>query len=793
MTTNRWPLVSRIFDEALAIEDTSERASWLKSRCGEDNELYQEISSLLVAHFSSNEFLEHSALEESTQVMGGQVESIWVGRVLGNWRIDRLIHQGGMGSVFLASRMEGGFEQVAALKVIRAEMANDLMLERFARERQVLARLDHPNISRILDGGMTDNGVPWLVMEYVDGMPVDAWCDSRQATLTERLELFEQICDAVSYAHQQLIIHRDIKPDNILVNQQGLPKLLDFGIAKLMKSEGEDGQQTVTSQRILTPAYASPEQFRGGAVGTASDVYSLGMLLYELLAGALPYKIDTSESIVAIDRLICLELPAPPSHKLRRSMPADSVRAVAANRQLTPDQLRRELKGDLDIILLKALRKEPERRYASVDALREDLRRYRQGLPVSARPDTAAYRASRFLRRHWLGVGATAAVIVALMIGLAAALMQTEQLRNERDRTLQVNRFLQDILIEADPYQAGADVTVRDLLRQAGEMVEQRFMDQPDLEASLRLTIGKTQLNLMELESANANLERSVELNHSLYGHLDERSLQSENWLAWLAYRAGDYALAEQRYREIIERLDDRHPWSLRAEVLNELAIVLVDTGQIEPAQQAYQQALEMWLANEPDNLAVAILHNNIAGTWRSLDSIDQAIDGYGQALYRLQHHFPDGQNPYVATTMTNLAIMLQGQGQHEEALDLHRQSLEIRLSTLGENHAATGMGHLQLGRLLLEMSDPEQARTHVEHALAISKEQLGPNQLQVLLARAAAARLAYLDGDAVGALSELSEVRVLMTQSNVPTRHIEEVGEWIAESRSRLEAVRSD
>lgn len=788
MQTDRWPMISRLFERALQIDDFDRRDAWLKAECGDDQSLYAEVRSLLIAHEESDTFLENSALEESTQIMESQIESYWIDRNIGNWRIDKLIHQGGMGSVFLARRQEGGFEQVAALKIIRAEMASDFMLERFARERQLLARLEHPNISRLLDGGMTEDGVPWLVMEYVDGMPINAWCDAHKLAIDRRLELFEQVCHAVSYAHQKLIIHRDIKPDNILVNEQGVPKLLDFGIAKLQETDGTSGQQTVTGQRVLTPAYASPEQFRGHSIGTASDVYSLGMLLYELLAGAPPYRVDSSRSILEIDKAICQDLPDPPSHRLRASVAVDSIRAVAENRCLTREQLRRELKGDLDVIVMKTLRKEPERRYASVDALSEDLRRYRAGLPVSARPDTAAYRTSRFVRRHWLGVGATAAVMLALVIGLAVALVQADQLRQERDRTLQVNEFLQDILVEADPFEAGADTTVRDLLHQASDMVARRFSSQPDLEASLRLTIGKTQLNLMELDSADANLSRSVELNHLLYGPRGEPTLQSEIWLAWLAYRAGEHQLAEQRYRSIIDRLDDRHPWSLRAETLNELGIVLIDTGQIEQAQQAYQQALELWLENDPENLAVAVLHNNIAGTWRSLESSDEAIEGYRRALALLRQHFPDGQNPYVATSMTNLAIMLQGQGTAEEALDLHRKSLDIRKATLGEDHAATGMGHLQLGRWLLETGQPEQARPHIEAALEISLSQLGPNQLQVLLARAAKARLVSLEGNHVEALSELTEIRILMNQNSAPARHIEEVTEWLAATRDHLE-----
>jgi eukaryotic-like serine/threonine-protein kinase len=782
MEASRWQKVTELFEQALAIDDSKQRLAWLDRKCGDDSDLRAEIESLIQAHFDSTDFLEQPPTAETTRLIGERMESMWIGRNIGHWRILKLIHHGGMGSVFLASRDGGDFEQTAALKIIRTELASASTLERFARERQLLAHLEHPNISRLLDGGTTEGHVPWLVMEYVDGEPVTTWCDAQQLTIGERLELFARICDAVAYAHRKLIIHRDIKPDNILVSSNGTPKLLDFGIAKLVTPDSGDDARTLTSQRVLTPAYASPEQFSGQAIGTSSDVYSLGMLLYELLTGTPPYRIKPTQPIVELEDIICRRNPEPPSHRLRKTLESDRSGVLAASRRMSREQLRRELRGDLDVIVMKALRKEPERRYASVDALREDLHRFQQGLPVSARPDTVTYRASRFVRRHWFGVSATVAVILALAIGLAVTLVQTEQLRAERDRTLQINRFLQDILLEADPYQAGADATVRDLLNTAGTMIEQRFADQPDLEATLRLTVGKTQLNLMELASAEANLVRTVQLHHDLYGPHDDRTLEAEIWLAWLAYRNGDYSTAEHRYRDLLDRIGPKSSWHLRAEILNELAIVLVDTGKVSEAQQAYQEALDLWLDNDPDNFAVALLHNNIAGTWRLLDSRDKAVSGYRQALTLLRQHFPDNDNPYLATNMTNLAILLQGRGESEEALELHRESLAIRLATLGKEHAATGMGHLQLGRHLIETGAIEIAREHIDRAIDISTSQLNPHQLQVLLARSARARLQLHDddGDHAAAIAELTEIQTLMRNHDAPERHVEEIDEWV-------------
>jgi serine/threonine-protein kinase len=602
-------------------------------------------------------------------------------------------------------------------------------------------------------------------------------------TIDQRLELFEQVCDAVSYAHQQLIIHRDIKPDNILVGRNGAPKLLDFGIAKLEPRDGQY-QHTMTSQRVLTPAYASPEQILGHIVTTATDVYSLGMLLYELLCGQPPYRVDTSRSPLELAEQICRDTPKPPSQQLQASADTEKGRQLASLRRMSVDQLRRELRGDLDVIVMKALRKEPERRYPSVYALREDLRRYRQGLPVSARPDTLGYRASRFLRRHWLGVSATSALVLSLLIGLGVAVVQADRLRTERDRTMQVNDFLQDLLVEADPFTAGADTTVRDLLTTAGEMVEERFANQPDLEAGLRLTLGKTQLNLMELEAAETNILRAVELNQRLFGPDDDRTLTAANWRAWLAFRRGEVDQARALYEALLERLGPSHAWQTRAETLNEYAITLVESGRIAEARSAYEQALELWEEHEPDNIAVAILYNNIAGTWRNQDQTDRAIAGYQRALELLRQHFPESDNPYLASTMTNLAVMLHADETAEAARGLFQEALDIRRTTLGEDHVGTGMGHILLARLLIDLGEYEQARPHVERGLDIAGEQLAPDQLQVLLARAARARLLEHDGATDQAVQEWVDVLAKMRDIDAPGRHIEEITTWLAAAR---------
>jgi len=789
MSTLHWQRLAVLFDRLIEIEDRHEQARLLAELGRDDPALGRELDDLLQAHAEADGFLNDPVLSETARLLNLEAARAWIGRELGSWRLDRLLHQGGMGSVFLARRVRGGFEQVAALKLIRTELGVAGMAG-FAQERQVLARLEHPNISRLLDGGWSDDGIPWLVMEFVDGEPITQWCDRRRLGLSQRLELFEQVCAAVAHAHRQLIVHRDIKPANILVDRSGRPRLLDFGIARLLDAEGSEGNPTLTIQRALTPGYASPEQFLGLPVNTSSDVYSLGMLLYELLVGQTAYQIEGASSPSEIERLICHQLPLPPSQRFANVVEPELAGAAALARASSIDQLRRRLRGDLDWIVMTALRKEPERRYGSVEAFREDLRRFRRGLPVQARPDSFTYRAGRFWRRHWLGVGAIVALLVALTSGLGLAVFQAEQLRQERDRTVRVNQFLQEILLEADPYEAGAEASVRDLLTAAGTRVGERFADAPDLEASVRLTLGRTQVNLMALDAAAANLDRAYDLQLAEYGARDSRTLLTANWRAWLAYQQGDLELAEQRYRATLARLSGSEDWQLQAETFNEFAIILVE-GQRQPeAVEIYQQALDLWLRHEPDNLAVALLHNNMAGAWRGLGQTERAIEGYRQSLKALRGHFPDGKNPYLAVNLTNLAVMLQARGDLDEALDKHRQSLDIRHATFGPDNPSTGLGHVHLARVLLDLERPDQARAQVRKALAILQAELDPDHLHVLLARASAGRLALQEGRWAEAIDALDAAVRALESIAAPVRHIDETRLWLEQARAQSRRI---
>lgn len=428
--SERWGRVGEIFEAALR-EPRQRRVEFLKEACAGDHELETEVRSLLASHDAAGEFLEpHAEASASLRFP----EGLLPGQSVGSWKVVRPLATGGMGVVYLVERQDGQFQQRGALKLIRQGLATDEMVHRFLQERQILATLDHPNMARLLDGGTTAEGLPWLVMEYVDGVPLYEWCSARALTLRERLRLFLALCGSVEAAHRRLVLHRDIKPANVLVTADGTPRLLDFGVAKIFSAEGVAASDLTTARAPLTPEYASPEQLRGSTVTTASDVYSLGVLLYELLTGVRPYP-TRAEGATQLLRSVLEKDPLRPStaaagkegtggSRATTTLPAPPAGGTTA--------LSRALSGDLDNIILKSLAKETTRRYGSVEELAADLRRHLDGRPVEARPSTWRYRTSKFVRRNRVAVGMGTLAAAAIVAGAAFSLWSAAQARQDR-------------------------------------------------------------------------------------------------------------------------------------------------------------------------------------------------------------------------------------------------------------------------------------------------------------------------------------------------------------------------
>jgi serine/threonine protein kinase len=431
----KWEQMKGVFASALEREP-SERTAFLRIACGDDHALLAEIEGLLHSYESDKSLPD----DERTGNAAAADQRV------GSYRLIRQIGVGGMGAVYLAARADDTFNKRVAIKLVRSGIDTQAVLRRFRQERQILAPLDHPNITKLLDGGTTEQGLPFFVMDYVEGTRIDEYCDNHRLSIGERVTLFREVCSAVQYVHQNLVVHRDLKPSNILVTAEGVPKLLDFGIAKLLKPEffTSSLDATLAEFRPMTPGYASPEQVKGEPVTTASDVYSLGVILYELLTSCRPYKLK-GEAADELRLAVCEQEPEKPSTTWTQFAQGHTsaqgksltIEAVAAMRATVPERLRRQLSGDLDAIVLKALRKEPQRRYLSAEQLSEDLRRHLDGLPVIAHRDTQSYRAGKFVRRHKVGVAAAALVLISLIGGVLGTTWQMRIARSERARAQQ--------------------------------------------------------------------------------------------------------------------------------------------------------------------------------------------------------------------------------------------------------------------------------------------------------------------------------------------------------------------
>jgi serine/threonine protein kinase len=660
METERWHEVDRLFEEALD-RPPAERPGFLDAACAGDPALRRDVERLLAADAMVSGFLEGPPDELLRLTLDDREE----GGSLGAYRLLHRIGSGGMGSVYLARREDEHYQRDVAIKVLRSGLATTEAFHRFIAERQVLAHLDHPNIARLYDGGSTDDGRPYLVMELVEGLPVDEYCDRHRLTVDQRLDLFQKICAAVQHAHQNLLVHRDLKPANILITPEGEPKLLDFGIAKRLAPEaGATLQRTRAGLRLLTPRYASPEQVRGDAITTASDVYSLGVILYELLAGRSPYE-TSAELPYEIERVICEQEPERPSAALFRPG-TPSAEDVALARRTRPQALAGRLRGDLDNVVLTALRKEPRRRYGSAAQLAQDLERHLQDLPVTARPDTLRYRTRKFARRHRAGLAATLAVILLLAVAVASLVAQRRQLAEERDKARYALTFLVDTFKQADPYQArGERVTAREILDQGTARIARELAGEPDVQAAVMDALGEVNVSLGRYDQAGPLLTRAVELRRQLLGPDSLEVAESLEHLAAFQSRRSSPESAESNLREAlaIRRRRQGSEDLAVARTLHQLGDLLVQQGAPPEAAPEIEEIFREALA------------------------IARRVEG------------PEG--PTVAETLIKLGEFRSQQGKYTEAERLYREGLAVERKALGDRDPRLYRDQSKFGNVL--------------------------------------------------------------------------------------------
>ncbi len=744
MEAERWRRIQGLFHRTVDL-GTAERTALLDAECGADGELRAELERLL--HLDETGGDAFSRMEAHTW---REREDPLLGRMLGAWKLTTRIAAGGMGIVYRAERADGLFQQEVAIKLIRAECATEWMLRRFEFERRTLAALQHPCIARLYDGGTTEDGCPYFVMELVHGETIDRYCERERLTIAARLRLFLQVCRAVHFAHQSLVVHCDLKPSNILIDERGLPRLLDFGIARLLEDGPDEATPaaTRTISRVLTPEYASPEQLAGGAVTTSLDVYSLGVILYELSTGRRPLE-SRSRSPADWERMIREQTPERPSTRVFRSEVARDPGSIASSFRTTPAGLRRALRGDLDRIVLMALRKEPERRYASVQELADDVERHLAGQPVRARASSLAYKGSKFVRRNRVAVAAGVLVLAALLFGLFSARSservaeaEAQHAHMEADSFQSIASFLMDAFLPAQPAQDAAwqERAREEILAQA-ERVRRQYADSDHVRANLLDTLGQVCLRLDLFDDGERLMREALAIREQAFGKQSLEYALSLRSLGQLKYKVGDYAAAAQLLGEALplHRAAGSSTHADVSGVANDLAACLRNMGRAAESEALHREALALRREQADGTLPVAESLNNLAGVHLGNGEYELAIAELREAL-AIRDSILGGRHLLTLQTISNLAASLWRHDEQAEALSLMQRAEAGYRALGGDGEDGLGLVLANLATMQLVAKDLDGAASSLEEALALQTRRLGGDHplLAVTLAKLA-------------------------------------------------------
>ncbi|HEX9545630.1 MAG TPA: protein kinase [Pyrinomonadaceae bacterium] len=724
MQQHEWEKVKEVFTVALE-QPVAMRAQFLAELCGGDEALRGEVESLLAAHEEPKNLLDQHTIDLAAQLQ--QDGQKYLGKRFGPYSILREIGRGGMGAVFLAERADGEFQQQVALKIIRQSFADGELEKHFRRERQILASLNHPNIAKLLDGGVSDSGELFLAMEFIAGEPLIGFAENHQLTIEERLQLFLKVCRAVSFAHQNLIIHRDLKPSNILVSDEGEPRLLDFGLAKLSEPAATPGgmtnaDRTETAFRAFTPAYAAPEQILGKSVTTVSDVFSLGVILYELLTNEKPFHFE-GKSLEEIIKTVSGDEPSLPSRTIKSENPQSAIR-------------QRQLRGDLDNITLKALQKDPARRYQSVAEFANDIERHLDHLPIAARPNTLSYRASRFYQRNKIAVSATALIIIALVAGLAISLRQYRNAQRENAKAEAVNDFLKKMLMTANPSSGlsgkkGYQTTITDILAEAEKRLEsEELRNQPEVRADLRQVVGAGYFEQGNYVAGEKNLRQALAEQTQLYGTDSPKLLITEITLASLLFAKADYESAENIYGPKLSLL--------RTEF---------QKGKVDAD----------FLVRSLSNYAVLQRARGDSVAAESLLRESLAISS------KLSSQSP------ADSARGLLALILIDQGKFDEAESLQRAAVNKYRNSANNETPEFCSALTLLGIVLMEKGDLSGAETNLREAESIYRKLYSPNFIGLYDNLRLQAQVSYLAGNYADANTKINQVLENYRQNSNP------------------------
>lgn len=707
-----------------------------------------------------------------------------IGDRIGPYRILRTLGEGGMGEVYLAERADAEFEQKVAIKVVHSGLARGIQ-SRLKIERQILAQLDHPNISHLLDGGTLPDQTAYIVMEYVDGVPIDVYCDEHRLDVGARLRLFQTVCAAVHYAHQNLIVHRDLKPSNILVTKAGVPKLLDFGIAKLL-DDRQAGHHTLAVThadiRIMTPDHASPEQVRGLAITTVSDVYVLGVLLYKLLAGVGPYIIPSAR-LADIERAICEKAPLLPSQAVDGGESA-AARAIAESRGVSAARLRRTLQGDLDNIVCMAMRKEPERRYGSAQQMANDIQRYLDGKPVLARSDTLSYRSTKFIRRHWLPVAASVSVFMMMLAFVVTTYVQSVRIAAERDRVAEqreaaehersraeeVSNFLVNLFKLSDPeVNRGNQVTARELLDSSTKRLQDALQDQPATKAALLSTVGAVYDSLGQYQAAVPILNQSLTLQPN---SKDKTRIDTLLELGRAQYLLGNLTLAEPPLQDALHLAqgEDGAAGRETGRALWALGLLRNQQDRFAEAKDLYTRSLDILETTQAPATDVSQLLDDLATVYERQQQWALAKQTYERAL-AIDRDILGNDHPRVAYHLNNLAIVAQNMGDLKRAEALYRDAIASEERAFGNEHPETAVARGNYGLFLEREGRISEAEPLLRNALEVALKVWGPDNFNVGYARVSLAIALNDEGSIPEAESEFRQALAIY-EKTLPSNH---------------------
>lgn len=817
----RWTLLQELFSRAVELPE-SEREAFVSRETAGDDDLRKELLAMVACDSGQSTGPLTHALGAALDATTRDRRRAMLGKIVGNYKLASVLGHGGTGTVYLGERADRQYSAQVAVKVIDTATVHGDLGMRFRAERQILASLNHPNIARLLDAGETDEGQPYLVMEYVHGEPVDRYCDRAQLDVRARLELFLEICSAVQYAHQNLIVHRDLKPANILVTAEGSPKLLDFGIAKLLDAGDAASLLALTrmNDRLLTPEYASPEQILGRAVTTGSDVYALGVVLYELLTGLRPYVVPASASQLELERSICVTDPQRPSAAIRRASEAGSAEgrssmpSIAAARGLSVERLQRRMVGDIDAIVMRALRKEPQHRYGSIEQFTADIRRYLTREPVQARQGNWLYYSQRFVRRHAFGVSVTTAFVAFVLAFAVIMSVQRQRIAEERDRATQeseraekVSDFMLSVFTAADPFafanNDGREVTARELLDTAALSIQGDLDEQPEVRARLLEAIGRAYRRQGLPDSAVRYLEDAVRIRDQVGLPHDAQTGQVLSELAVALRNAGRFEESDRAFRQAMQisqegkgeksRIQARLLVDLgRLELLRsnldsaenyltlgltmtreiegprhpEVASILTDISNVrswrddlEGAERAAREAVNIYRESVPDLHPDRVMADaRLAEVLFLKGQISDASTLYERALAAQRILYGDSSSK-VADTLDSLAQVRLAQNNPAEAEKLTREAIDINSSSRGGQNYMTGYLQTNLAQILAWQGKNAEAEKNLREALDLYARTLPPDHQYV-------ASSEYVLGEVLLATGRLPDAEAMLTAS---------------------------